>query len=299
MHGLIVEYSIFKLLSLLLTLLCSAILCSCTPRIGHNLSSTEVENTEYIWTELRQTPSAEQKFTPQGLTFIDGYLYLAESHDDRIGMVYQIDSSDNMQTTHQFRLPNDAVHTSGLAWDGQYLWAVDYASYKLYQIDLGKSISTGEAVVINEFQIGLDGPSAITYFVWNHAPYLALSDFRNSKRTYIIPHGPYKHDIPITQQALFSYKNKTFSQGLAADSHYLYEAINKIGTDVIYQLDLCKLFEHHDFDQAITGTIPAPSKMVEDLAIGDGKLWTSDESTYKIYTAPLSKNTKVNTCQKP
>ena len=257
----------------------------------------KTSQTGQIWIDLGSTPSAKHQFTPQGLTYIDGYLYLAESHDDKIGVVYQIDPNNGAKITGQFQLPDDAVHTSGLAWDDQYLWAVDYASRKLYQIDLKASISTGQASIINVYQTGLKGPSAITIFVWKNTHYLALSDFRNSKQTYIIPHGNYAPDKPIAAQALYSYENKTFSQGLTSDGTYLYEAINKIGTDVIYKLDLCELFKSHDFDTALVDTIHAPDDMVEDLAISDDKLWTSDESSYSIYVTSVGQKIIPTSCQ--
>ncbi len=251
-----------------------------------------------VWKNLGSTPSAAEKYTPQGLTYINGYLYLAESHNDEIGMVYKIDPSQDVgRIVASFKLPYDAVHTSGLAWDGHYLWAVDYVSKKLYQIDLAGSLSSGQAVTKNEYATGLDGPSAITIFNWQQDTYLAVSDFMNTKRTYILKHGSYKAGVSITEQSLFSFKNKVFSQGLTSDGQYLYEATNKVGKDVIYKLDLCKIFALKNFDQAVVEIYQAPADMVEDLAVGDGKIWTSDESTFAIYSTPMKFNTTTNNCK--
>lgn len=290
------KYTILKKTSPLLAAFCVVALGSCALGMRHYLSPNNTESSKHLWVELGQTPNAANKFVPQGLTYIDGYLYLAESHDNKIGMVYQIDPSDGAKITGQFQLPDDAVHTSGLAWDGKYLWAVDYASLKLYQINLKVSLGAGKANVINSYETGLTGPSAITSFVWKNTPYLALSDFRNSNHTYIIPHEKIKTDAAITEVALFSFKNKIFSQGLTSDDQYLYEATNKIGEDIIYKLDLCKLFEAHNFDEALVETIQAPAGMVEDLAIGARKIWTSDESTYRIYSAPIEQGKNTSTC---
>ena len=52
-----------------------------------------------------------------------------------------------MSAERYFDMPTAAVHTSGLAWDGEHLWAVDYISNCAYWIDLEASLAAGTALM--------------------------------------------------------------------------------------------------------------------------------------------------------
>ena len=66
----------------------------------------------------------------------------------------------DMRLEAQFDMPDDAVHTSGLAWDGSTLWAGDYISNRAYSIDLDASLKDGRAKVNGSFETTLKGTSA-------------------------------------------------------------------------------------------------------------------------------------------
>jgi len=83
-------------------------------------------------------------------------------------------------------MPPEAVHTSGLTWDGDYLWAIDYVSHKIYKIDYEKSLSSGEAVVLERVDTGLNGSGSIAFFRYKGEKYLAVTDFMNSGYTYLV-----------------------------------------------------------------------------------------------------------------
>ena len=70
------------------------------------------------WTDLGSVPEAESKYTPQGLTWVNGRLIFANSWKNTLSRVYEYDPK-SMHLMRQFDMPDGAVHTSGLAWDGQ------------------------------------------------------------------------------------------------------------------------------------------------------------------------------------
>lgn len=259
------------------------LLTSCSYTFVLNPLNSKISKLE--WVKIGSTPSAKKEYTPQGLTYIDGYLFLSESENNNKNFIYKLKvKNDTYKVISKFVLPPDAVHTSGLTWDGNFLWCLDYISKKLYKIDLKKSLTEGVAFVVDSYATGLEGPSANTYFRLNNMEYMAISDFMNSSRTYILEHGDYAKEIPLYKQALFSIKNKGFSQGLVWGGRYLLESTNLIGKDAIYQLDLCKLFQTKNFNLSISKIIIAPNNMVEDLAIDSkGELFTADEGDYSIY----------------
>jgi len=282
-----------------LFLIVSLMFCNLAHSIVNHPFSSKKSSLE--WEDLGATPSRDFKFVPQGMAYVNNKLYLAESHNDEKGYVYEIHVKGSKHIVeNKFQLPVDAVHTSGLTWDGEFLWAVDYLSKKLYKIDIERSLETGTAKVLDEYGTGLNGVSANTYFVFKNEEYMAVSDFLNTKRTYIIPHGNYKKDEPIFKQAIFSFKNKWFSQGLAWSGEHLYEATNFLGRDVVYQLDLCTLFRSGSFNKSVVKKFNAPYTMVEDLVITEnGTMYTSDEKSFSIYKTDLKtfSNNEVKNCK--
>ena len=128
------------------------------------------------WQTMGPAPlQTTAKYDPQGLTFANGYLILSvEKNYEEPSIVYRIDPTTK-EVVGEFAMPpgnpnddddNGAIHTSGLTWDGESLWAVDYRSLQAYQLDLEASFSLGQAVVKAQFPTGLDRPSAMASFTY-------------------------------------------------------------------------------------------------------------------------------------
>jgi hypothetical protein len=79
------------------------------------------------WEDLGPTPLGEKRYTPQGLTWVDGRIVFANTWKNAKSRVYRY-APEPMTLEGTFDMPDEAVHTSGLAWDGAHLWAVDYVS---------------------------------------------------------------------------------------------------------------------------------------------------------------------------
>ncbi len=238
------------------------------------------------WQELTPTPRAEDKYAPQGAAYVDGFFLLANTWNDKKSRVYEY-SPETMTVLRYFDMPERANHTSGLSWDGRSLWAVDHLTNLAYQIDLEKSLSTGNAAVENTFNTGLRGTSACAVVPVDDRIALAISDFMHSGRTIIVDVDRVLQKESIQDAILFSYMNEGFSQGLEYVDGYLYEAENKIGINVINKLDIKLLRQYGKSRSAIVAQYNAPGRGVEDIAWDGASLWTSDEVSYRIYRSDL------------
>ena len=75
-----------------------------------------------------------------------------------------------------------------------------------------------------------------------------------------------------------------FSQGLGWDGHYLYEAVNRFGTDEVRVYDLrAAMAAGAPCEPTPIASFPAGGPGVEDLASDGTRLWTSDERSWRFY----------------
>jgi len=238
------------------------------------------------WKDLGPTPEGENKYTPQGMTYVDGHVIFANSWKNTKSRVYQIDP-ETMEIRATFDMPEEAVHTSGLAYDGEHLWAVDYISNRCYKIDLQASLESGEPVVLGSFDTGLGGTSACCILTHKGKQLLAISDFMRTSRTYVVDHNRAIDEGRMEDSIVFSYINDGFSQGLEWDGEYLYESENRYSIDIVNQMEVAVLESEGSAQKATVRQFNAPSKGVEDLAF-DGKVfYTSDETTFRFYVGNL------------
>jgi hypothetical protein len=239
------------------------------------------------WEDLGPTPLGERGYTPQGMTWVDGRIVFANCWRDTKSRVYRY-APRGMVLEGTFDMPAEAVHTSGLAWDGRHLWAVDYVSNRCYEIDLERSFATGAAAVVGSFATGFGGTSACAMIEHDGETLLAISDYRRTSRTYVVRAAQAVADGRLGRAIVFSYRNEGFSQGLFWDGRSLLEAENKKGVDVINQLDVGRLVKTGRARAATIRQIDAPGHGVEDLAWDGAHLYTSDEKSFRFYRAAWS-----------
>jgi len=245
------------------------------------------------WEDRGPTPLGEQRYTPQGLTFVEGRLVFANSWRDARSRLYEIDP-DSMHILRWFDMPPEAVHTSGLAWDGKRLWAVDYKSNRAYCIDLEQSLADQRVQIVGSFATTLRGTSACCFVPWNGRMCLAISDFMRTRRTLLVRYDEALESGTAEGCVEFSYANEGLSQGLEYFDGCLFEAENKWGLNVVNQLSLDRLRETASAHRSTIRQFAAPSRGVEDLAWDGEWLWTSDESVFRFYRMRWSEARKMN-----
>lgn len=236
------------------------------------------------WSDCGPTPLAGGHYTPQGLTWHNGEIIMAVSSENLPSRVFRI-SSEMLADSGSFEMPKDATHTSGLAWDGEYLWAVDHRARRCYKMDLASSFSVGIAQIVGAFDTGLDGTSACCFLMYRGARVLAISQFRKGRETVFVNHQDAILDESVEGHQVFAYRNEGFSQGLEFDGNYLYESENKAGTGVINKIDLSLLMNTKDSFLSTIAQYDAPGWGVEDLAWDGHEMWTTDEHNFRLFKA--------------
>jgi glutamine cyclotransferase len=239
-----------------------------------------------IWEDLGEVPMASSMYTPQGMTWVNGRILFANSWKNTRSRVYEFDP-ETMTSLRHFDMPEGAVHTSGLAWDGVDLWAVDFISNDAYCLDLEASLASGEAQVKDLFTTTLKGTSACCFVPWHGETCLAISDFMHSRRTILVRHQDALARGTADGCIEFEYRNEGFSQGLEFAEGFLYESENKAGNDVINRIDLELLQKTGNARKATVRQLNAPNGGVEDLAWDGQYMWTSDEKVFRFFRSPL------------
>jgi hypothetical protein len=200
--------------------------------------------------------------------------------------VYEIDPQ-SLQVLRTFDMPAEAVHTSGLTWDGQQLWAVDYISNRCYCLDYEASFVSRQPHVLGMFDTTLRGTSACCFAPYGDEQRLLISDFMRTKRTYFVDTRRALAQGTARGAIDFSYRNGGFSQGLEVFGGWLWESENRRGIDVLNQIDVARLFQTGSSQAALHRQFNAPFQGVEDLAWDGQRLWTSDEVDFHFYHVPL------------
>ena len=240
------------------------------------------------WEDLGPTPLGEKRYTPQGMTWVDGRIVFANTWKDTKSRVYRY-APPAMAADGTFDMPDEAVHTSGLAWDGRT------ALGRRLQLEplLRASTSSGRSRRARPscsaaFRPGSRARARARFLEHGGERLLAISDFLRTSRTYAVRHELAMAEGGLANAVVFSYRNEAFSQGLFWDGKWLLEAENKMGVDVINQLDVARLVATGSARASTVRQLAAPGRGVEDLAWDGTWLYTSDEFSFRFYRARWS-----------
>lgn len=195
--------------------------------IGFSLQKVANPGTLYLapfgW-ERTGAPKIPSGYVPQGLATVGDKLLLSGYRTNPLSSRVWLIDPLTLGVLEWFEMPPEATHTSGLACDSarSSVWAADYDSGKIYEIDLEKSFLNHHAVVLGQFALGEKGVSACCFAPVNDTLRLIVSTWSSAGRTYVV-------DAPAsveqdTAVILGSYQNVGYSQGLAFDGASLWES---------------------------------------------------------------------------
>lgn len=233
---------------------------------------------------FQDTPGYKDEFPSQGIVVIDSKLIINNHHFDNESWIYEIDINTR-EINRSFIMPLEANHVGGLCWDGQFLYAVDYNTNKVYQIDYHESFNTGNAVIMNEFDTTLEGASACGIILDREIPLLIISDFRNSSKTLIVDLNKSIKSGTAENNILYSYENESFSQGISYWNGLIFEVENKVFKSIVNIYDFNGIASQKLKKDFFIGQFLLPDRGGQDIYIDDKKVFLSDSVTFKIYEA--------------
>ncbi len=238
------------------------------------------------WVDVGPVPAAELRYPPQGMTVVDGRHLLLNNHwKDAASHLYVLNPADASQRCDA-PLPDEAKHIAGLAWARDRLWTLDYGAGWLHAFEIQIADDRCTLRQSDRYATGLGGASGLTHLVVDGVEYLAMSDFMRTSRSYVVPMsrlGELNSGATVPQLAVTSWPHGGFSQGLTWDGTFVYDATGARGRDRILVVDAARAIREGTRAIEPLGAFPAPADMVEDLAILDGALWTSDEASFRVY----------------
>ena len=98
----------------------------------------------------------------EGLAWNGSRWFIADKAD---GLIHQVNPIDPTVSERSFSYTGQSF-CGGLAWDGSYLWAVDFGTDKVYQIDIYGNIQTSwDFVPLNPVGIAYDTTSGHLWIV--------------------------------------------------------------------------------------------------------------------------------------
>lgn len=231
------------------------------------------------WHAVGPTPLAEKRYPPQGLVYCRNKLLIAVHWNDTKCRIYELNPT-TLEELRYFDMPDDAVHTGGLSYDEQDLWAVDYATNKAYRLDYEQSFESREASILGSFETSLKGTSACAIVPYEGKTYLAISDFKNSRETILVDVEKAEKSGSALNAIRCRYRNEGFSQGLTYDKGALFEVENKYPQAVVNHYHVADLFAQRD---AWRGQYLTPDRGAQDICSYEKGFWLSDAVTFQIY----------------
>jgi len=229
-------------------------------------------------------PAVNEGFSGQGFMWYKGNLLIAGHFDNLRSSVYEIDPADGA-ILRRFDMPAEATHTSGIWWDGEFLWACDYNADAVYKLDLEESLDTETASVLGSFETTLQRTSAVCMAEYEGERVLVLSDFAATASTYLIDFEGALEDGTAEGHILGSYANGGASQGLLYVDGFLYECDDQL--DQLLKLDLEEAVTAGTYLDAVLEAYTTPSASTQGVAWDGKAFWTMGHDSENVYRGEL------------
>lgn len=258
--------------------------CTMYSRVAEIIKPINKKHTE--WTEIYYIKKLNKNYVPQGIEVYKDYLLLTVHEKDKSShlIVFKI-ANKNLNYLFTTNFPNIATHVSDLSMYNNYLYAIDYASNNLYKIDIEETIKNKQLLILETIQTGLSRSGSIIVANYNNNDIIMITQFILSKNIQAYKLNDLENS---NKKPIFSISAKYYIQGLYKKDNLLLTTSNKYGIDPIFISDYKKTLQTKKIINNDTLVINGPGRMIEDIALYNNYLVTSDEETYKIY---ISKNT--------
>jgi len=239
---------------------------------------------EVKWTKLYDVKSINESYVPQAIEVYKDYvLFSVHAKDTKSALIVFKKTQEKLEYIFEVDMPKEATHTSDFNIVGDTLYAIDYASNKIYQIDIPSLIDEKKLVIDDGFYLGMSKTGSLVIIDIKGEAYVLISQFIISNKLKAFKLSELKNRELSKDKIEFEITNHRFVQGLYAKYNMLLIATNNFGIDTITIVDIPKMLKYKNVKDATIKTINAPYKMVEDLAIYGNKIITSDEESNFIY----------------
>jgi hypothetical protein len=238
------------------------------------------------WNEIYNIKDINATYVPQGIEVYEDYVLFSVHANDEKSVLIVFKKEDNKtKLTYLFEVdfPTEATHTSDLNILDDTLYAMDYASNKIYAINLKKLLEKKELVVESYFYLNMKKTGSFAFVKYEDEVYVLVSQFILTNKLTVFKLEELKNETLEKSKIAFTIKNNRFVQGLYTKYNMLLIATNNFGIDTITIVDIPKMMKSRDVSHATMKTINAPYKMVEDIAIYQNTILTSDEESFMIY----------------
>lgn len=227
-------------------------------------------------------------YVPQAVTGDGQRLYLTFSKNNAPSIL-AILVPQQTKSLIRFEFPGTLGKLSGMDCFEKKLWLIDSQNGKLITIDIEQSLSSRMLVIPDEIDTGIQGVSGLAFITFQGRTYLALSVFLREGQTYLIDYAKAIKGNGFKESICHTIKNFNFSQGLAFDGQYLYDANSFFGFDRIFKIDIAKAVSNESYTGAVVEVFNSPDQMIKGIFIYKNDIWTMDEYSLKLYKGILRK----------
>lgn len=242
----------------------------------------------FAWKEQVALKKILPGYIPQAISG-DGhrlYLTFARSNAPSLLAIYSVHRPTLLT---KFEFPGTVTKLSGMDYFDHKLWLIDGQNGKLVTVDIARSIEAGSLQIADEIDTGIEGASGLAFISYRGRTYMAISVFLKEGETYLIDYSQALKGTGFAKSIRYTIKNYNFSQGLAYDGRYLYDANSFFGLDRIFKIDIEKAIANESYNGAIVEVFNSPDQMIKGIYIYDNEIWTVDEYSLKLYKGILKK----------
>jgi len=248
------------------------------------LSASAPHNDGIKWTKLFDVKSLNESYVPQAIDVYKDYvLFSVHAKDAKSALIVFKKTPESLEYLFEVDMPAEATHTSDFNVLGDILYAVDYASNTIYEIDILALLEKKELVILHRFFLDMSRTGSLAIIDYEGEKYVLISQFIISNKLTGFKLSELKKDRLTKNMVAFTITNHRFVQGLYVKYNMLLISTNNWGIDTIKLVDIPKMMQTKDVDKATIKSINAPFKMVEDITIHGNRIITSDEETNYIY----------------
>ena len=241
------------------------------------------------WHKIYNVKELNDSYIPQGIEVYKDYVFFTiHAKETKSVLIVFKKKEKNLEYLFEVDMPPEATHVSDLNVLGDTLYAIDYASTKIFEIDITQLIEKKKLQINNEFFLGMSRTGSLVIIEHENEKYVLIARFILSNKLYAFKLSEMKHGGDLDKEKIaFTITNHRFVQGLYAKDNILLIATNNFGIDTIKVVDIPSMIKTKTVDNASLSVFNAPFKMVEDITLYEGKILTSDEESFYIYESEV------------